>query len=147
MGHGPETCWAKARHAPLQREVADGNRNQVALIDGDDQGSSSEDDSSSSDDEHDRNGFHVILDDQEVEEKFMAVKRNADGQALPKNARTGLFDPMPVENLLNPATQPQKKSVAEIKRVLGKRNHPKRLPTDARRCRWDRSRSMMLYLL
>lgn len=98
----------------------------MVLIDDGNQDSSPEDDSSSSEDERGHNGFHVILDDQEVEETFMAVKRNADGQALPKNTRTGPFDPMPEENLLNPARQPQKKGSSQKKTGAGKKKRSKK---------------------
>lgn len=131
MGHGLETCWSKSRNAYRRREGMPAKQNQVAVLNAAEDDSSTEDDSTSSDDEYDRNGFHVILDEEDRTGKFLAVKRGMDGQPVAKSPRTGPFDPMPIENILNPdhwarTEKRTKKKSKPAKKKAKRKSQPKR---------------------
>lgn len=59
------------------------------------------DDESTSTDDYDRNGFHVFPGDENRAGELLAVKRGIHRQLDAKNPRTGILDPMPMNNLLN----------------------------------------------
>lgn len=86
--------------------------------------SSSDEESSDEDDKYDQSGLSVILDNEENEEQFLALKRSSNGEALSKNSRTGELDPMPIENFLNPVRNLNGGN-RNTKKTAAKRKKPK----------------------
>lgn len=137
LGHRPGTCWSEKKHLVAGQVYASGNQNQVTLIrKNQDPSSESDDESSSSYGDYHRNDFHVIHDKETSRNHFLAVKRGADGQPLPKNPRLHGPSPMNVYHLLNPArlappetdkTAKQRKKSSGKKKAEGKKKtNPKR---------------------